>query len=157
MLKKNLNQIIIGLFYVLSFATLFLYENVLVPSSEDALKLQQGLFSAFLGGIVGLLIIQVLIFLGYKLFSKVDKAKRTGLRRLASEKIVTFLGILIIIKLLLNFGIDNLHLPELLGTVILLVIIGGVFFKVYRKQHDEADFNQAIFYFELVLVLIFGH
>ena len=83
MLKKNLNLIIIGLFYVLSVATLFLYENVLIPSNRDEVELQGGLVSAFAGGVVSLLLIQLFIWLGYKLFAKVDKTKLQSIRRVS--------------------------------------------------------------------------
>lgn len=157
MLKKNLNLIIIGIFYVLSVATLFLYENVLIPSNRDAMDLQAGLVSAFAGGIFGLVMIQLFIWLGYKFFAKVDKTKLQAIRRVASEKIITFLGILLIIRLLVNFGIDTFHLPDLISTVVSVVIIGLVFYNVYRKQHHDDDFNKNLFYFDLILVLLLGH
>ncbi|AEN98547.1 hypothetical protein EQU06_03800 [Lactobacillus sanfranciscensis] len=157
MLKKNLNLIIIGLFYVLSVATLFLYENVLIPSNRDEVELQGGLVSSFAGGVVSLLLIQLFIWLGYKLFAKVDKTKLQSIRRVASEKIITFLGILLIIKLLVNFGIDTFQLPELISAVVSVVIIGLVFYNVYRKQHHDDDFNKNLFYFDLILVLLLGH
>ncbi|USS88234.1 hypothetical protein M3M39_01790 [Fructilactobacillus hinvesii] len=151
-MKKIINQFIISLFYIISFASYYLFDNVISKSTKLIENKNENIFMALFAGICSLLLIKFIVTILYKIIYKKSYRNMKKNKVNDNENITLILGIIFLIKALCIFA----KFSHILTIFISLFIIGTISYKYYKSKRKKQELNKYVFFPELLILLILG-